>query len=68
MFKPELLKSKMIESKITAEILADKLGINIATFYRKLGGVSEFTRNELSIIRDVLNLNSADMDAIFFAN
>lgn len=67
MFKPELLKSEMVKRKINADILSDKLGINIGTFYRKMNGESEFDRSELQIIRNVLNLSIDDMDAIFFA-
>lgn len=67
MFRPELLKSKMVALKINADILSDKLGIDTATFYRKMKGESEFNRSEMQIIRTVLDLSSDDMDAIFFA-
>jgi len=67
MFRPELLKAKMVELHINADTLSDKLGINVTTLYRKINGDSEFNRNELNIIRDILNLSSDDMDAIFFA-
>ena len=67
MFRAELLKAKMVANNINAEVLSDKLGINPATFYRKMSGESEFTRLELTIIRAVLKLTAADMDAIFFA-
>lgn len=66
-FKPELLKGKMVSQKINSEYLANVLGINITTFYRKLNHESEFDRQEMSIIRMVLNLNKNDMDSIFFA-
>lgn len=67
MFKSELLKGKMVSKKINAEYLADKIGINIATFYRKLNGESEFNRQEMNIIKNILNLNKTEMDSIFFA-
>lgn len=66
MFKSELLKSKMVACQMKAERLADKIGINIATFYRKLNGESEFTRLEMNIIKSVLGLDEKDMDNIFF--
>lgn len=66
MFKPELLKGIMVSRKVKPEVLADKIGINTVTLYRKLKGQSEFNRQELNIIKFVLNLNSEDMDAIFF--
>lgn len=68
MFKSELLKGEMVAKKIKAEYLADKIGINITTFYRKLGGESEFNRQEMNIIKNILHLNKDEMDAIFLAN
>ena len=67
MFRKELLKAKMVEKTINAETLADKLGINIATFYRKMNGESEFDRSELQLIKSILAINEQEMDAIFFA-
>lgn len=67
MFKSELLKGEMVAKKIKAEYLADKIGINITTFYRKLGGESEFNRQEMNIIKNILHLNKDEMDAIFFS-
>lgn len=67
LFRKELLKAKMVEKTINAETLADKLGINIATFYRKMNGESEFDRSELQLIKSILAINEQEMDAIFFA-
>lgn len=67
-FVSELLKSQMVKNKINAESMSNELGINIATFYRKLNGESEFNRQEMGIIRNVLSLNKDDMDSIFFAS
>ena len=66
-FIPELLKSQMVKNKINAESMSDKLGINITTFYRKLNGESEFTRQEMGVIKSLLCLSKEDMDSIFFA-
>lgn len=67
MFKKELLKARMVEKSVTQNELADKLGINSATLYRKINGESEFTRSEMQIIKAVLALDTSGMDAIFFA-
>lgn len=67
-FIPELLKSEMVKNKINAESMAYKLGINTATFYRKINCESEFTRQEMGIIRAVLNLSGEAMESIFFAS
>lgn len=66
-FVPELLKSEMTKNKLNAESMAYKLGINTVTFYRKLNGESEFTRQEIGVMRTVLNLSGDTMDSIFFA-
>ena len=67
MFKPEILKSKMVANNLTVDILSDKLGIDTATFSRKMGKKSEFKRSEMQLIRECLGLTKDDMDAIFFA-
>ena len=67
-FVPELIKSQMVKNKINAESMSNELGINMTTFYRKLNGESEFNRQEMGIIRNVLSLNKDDMDSIFFAS
>ena len=51
----------------TFEDLAKSLGINLSTFYRKLSGESDFTRNEIKIVRSELGLSIEDVDRIFFA-
>lgn len=67
MFKSELLKAKMVAKGVSAEELADKIGINTVTLYRKINGKTEFTRSEMQIIKSVFSLNKGEMDAIFFA-
>lgn len=62
---PEL-KAECVRRGITLEELASKIGINNATLYRKMSGKSEFSRNELQIIRDTLYLNDKQFLHIFF--
>lgn len=52
---------------ITMETLAEILGINPATLSRKVNGNSDFTRNEMQLIKSRLNVSPENMDAIFFA-
>ena len=61
-----LLKSKMVEKGITDQELSSLLGINQATLFRKKNGTSDFYRNEIKIIKEVLNLTDRDIDLIFF--
>ena len=61
-----LLKARMLEKGIDADLLSQKTGMNIATFYRKLSGESDFYIKELKIIRDTLELSKEDFNSIFF--
>ncbi len=63
-----LLKSKMVEKGITDQELSSLLGINQATLFRKKNGTSDFYRNEIKVIKEVLNLTDRDIDLIFFGN
>jgi hypothetical protein len=38
------------------------------TFYRKKTGVSDFTREEIKRIKEVLHLSAEEVDAIFFGD
>lgn len=67
MFNKNLLKMKMVGAGITTEKLANLLGINSATLYRKMRGESDFSRSEIIIIRSILGLSADEAEAIFFA-
>lgn len=54
--------------KKTFEDVAKLLGINTSTFYRKLSGDSDFTRNEIQMIKSDFGLSSDAIDQIFFAS
>lgn len=67
MFDRNKFKAKVIASGYTIEKLANILGINTATLYRKMNGHSDFSRSEMQIIRQTLSISQQDMDEIFFA-
>lgn len=60
------LRGKMAEKKITQEELAEKIGIDPSTFYRKMKteGTS-FTVGQMHKIVDVLDLSYTEAAAIF---
>lgn len=62
----ELLKYYAAKSGFTLTNLAKMLGINASTLSRKLSGETDFTRSEIVLIKECLNLSLADVDAIFF--
>lgn len=68
MFDERKFKSKLVEKGFTLSDIARMLGINETTLYRKIKGISDFSRNEMSIIKKELSLNTFDFENIFFAS
>lgn len=66
-FKANLFKAKLAECCVTLREIAEIMGCNEATLYRKMNGASDFTRNEIQLIKQKLKLTSDDVEAIFFA-
>ena len=66
MFDKNKLKAKIVENGFTIEQIAQKLGINYVTLYRKLSSDTEFTRNEIAMLKDILRLSIEEIDNIFF--
>lgn len=66
MFNYNKLKAKMMLADKKPEDLSAALGINISTFYRKANNNGNFTRNEIVIISQFLNLCDTEMQEIFF--
>ncbi len=60
------LKGKMVERSINAETLAEKIGIDRSTMYRKLNAGERFTVGEAQNIKDVLELTGDEARSIFF--
>lgn len=67
MFNRDLFRAKCIEHGIRTQDAAQIMGINPATLSRKMGGQSDFTRNEIQLFRAALHLTPQETDAIFFA-
>ena len=51
MFNRDLFRAKCIEHGIRTQDAAQIMGINPATLSRKMGGQSDFTRNEIQLFR-----------------
>ena len=63
------LKGKIVEKEKTQESVADAIGIDRTTFYRKMkNGGSGFTVGEIHKIVDVLPLSKEEATEIFFAS
>lgn len=57
------LRAKRVEKGFTQEQLADKLGINLATFSKKENGINDFTLTE---IQDLMYFLDCNFEDIFF--
>lgn len=63
----DLLKQEMTASGMPTSTIAERAGIERATFYNRLNGKSEFKASEIEGIASALRLTKAKRDAIFFA-
>lgn len=61
------LKGKIVENNMNVETVAEKIGMDRATFYRKLANYGDnFTIREATEVSKVLKLTHGDVMAIFF--
>ena len=67
MFNKNKLSAKIIENGFSVQEIAEKLGINPSTLYRKMNSETDFTRNEITMLRDFLHFSLEEMNEIFFA-
>lgn len=68
MFQDNLFKAQLKVKRRTVKDIAEAVGVSEATLYRKINGTSDFTRNEIQLIRQYLNLCAEEVDEIFFAD
>lgn len=62
------LKGKIVERGMTVEKLAEKIGVDRSTIYRKINTAGEsFTIREAHMICAALNLSGQEATAIFFS-
>ena len=67
MFMANLFKAKLAELNKSVSEIAVIIGVNQATLHRKMNGKSDFTRNEIQLIRHALSLTNNEVCNIFFA-
>ena len=59
------LKAKIIERGMNVEALADKIGIDRSTLYRKLNNFEKITIGEAVKIKEALEMTEAEASDIF---
>lgn len=60
------LKGLIVSQGYTIKKFSELVGIKRTALYRKLNGISEFDRLEMSRIINVLNLSATQLSEIFF--
>ena len=61
------LKGKIVEKGLNIEQVADMIGVDRSTFYRKMNNADKITIGEASRIKDALMLSDNDAYDIFLA-
>lgn len=61
------LKGKIVEKGMKVETLAELIGIDRSSMYRKLNNFEKITIGEANKIKAVLNLSNEDATDIFLA-
>lgn len=64
----QLLKAKINDSGLKFNFIAQELGITVYGLYKKVNNQTEFKASEISKIKQILNLDQNEVEAIFFAN
>lgn len=64
----KMLKGKLVESGMTQEAAANKIGISLSRFNSKINERhnAEFTLNEVIALKDALHLSLDEVSQIFF--
>ncbi|VFB17228.1 Helix-turn-helix [Urinicoccus massiliensis] len=60
------LKRRRINKDLSQQELANKIGVDKMTYWRKENGMRDFNRTEIENISKVLGLSPIDIKLIFF--
>ncbi len=64
--KKNELKAEIVRKGLTVKEMARKLGMNPATLSNKINSHTEFTRDEMVKIGEILHLSQKNITSIFF--
>ena len=67
MLNKNKFRAKIIENGFTIKQIAEMLHISEVTLYRKINGISDFTRKEIQKLKEILKLDVETVEEIFFA-
>ena len=61
------LKGKIVEKGMNVEAVAEQIGVDRSSLYRKLNNFEKITIGEANRLKDVLCLSDEEAKSIFFA-
>lgn len=61
------LKAKIIEKGLNVEALADAIGIDRSSLYRKLNNFEKITIGEAARMKEILDMTNEEANEIFLA-
>ena len=67
MVKVNRLKAKIVELETSVEAVAERIGMDKSTLYRRFQAPDDFTVGEIGMLTSVLGLSCAEAQSIFFA-
>lgn len=62
----ELLRKKIDQVGFKLTYVAERLNLTYQGFKKKLDGDTEFKASEIAVLKDLLKLSDAEVQAIFF--
>ena len=68
MFDEPLFRYMMNRRQLSMAVVADRLGVNEATLYRKIKGKSDFSRAEIQALKASLSMTTDECVKVFFAD
>ena len=66
MTNTEMFRKRVEECGVTYTFIASKIGITREALYKKINNETEFKASEITVCTQILQLNSAERDKIFF--
>ena len=66
MVKVNRLKAKIVELEMSVESVAERIGMDKSTLYRRFQNPDDFTLGEIGALSDTLGMGCAEAQSIFF--
>lgn len=66
MVNTQLLRDKIAEKRMNVCEIANKMGVDKATLYRRIANSDSFTIGEAGKLAEILNLSHSEAVSIFF--